>query len=276
MLIGNRRLDWPAIMGVVNVTPDSFSDGGEYVDAARAIEHGLALAAAGADILDIGGEATNPRAKGVSAAEEIARVLPVIEGLRGKTTALLSIDTTKAEVARAAIAAGVHIVNDVSGGRFDDEMFATVAASNAAYVCGHLRGGTLAEVFKNEQAVGWEEVAMELEERLGMMDAGLRERTLVDPGLGFGKGDHMANAELIARCGDLSRRLGRPVLVGPSRKRFIAKMVGSAERDALDAGSVGAGIAAVNAGAHVVRTHEVSLLRNALVVYTEIERARHR
>jgi dihydropteroate synthase len=263
-------------MGVVNVTPDSFSDGGEFADAARAVEHGLALAAAGADILDIGGEATNPRAKGVSAAEEMARVLPVIEGLRGKTGAILSIDTTKAEVARAAVAAGVQVVNDVSGGMFDEDMFAAVAKSEAAYVCGHLRGRTLAEVFDNEPAVGWEEVAAELDARLAAMPEGLRQRTLVDPGLGFGKGDHVANAELLARCGDLSRRVGRPVLVGPSRKRFIAKMVGSTERAALDAGTVGACLAAVSAGAHVVRTHEVSLLRDALVVYTEIERARQR
>ncbi|HUQ08596.1 MAG TPA: dihydropteroate synthase [Kofleriaceae bacterium] len=277
MQVGGVRIgERPLIMGVVNVTPDSFSDGGRYVQVEAAVEHGRALAAAGADILDVGGEATNPRAQGVSAEEELRRVLPVIEGLRG--VALLSVDTTKAEVARAAIEAGAEIVNDVAGGRFDAAMFEVVAESGAAYVCGHLRGASLAEVFASEGSVAWEEVAEELAGRLDAMPAGLRERTIVDPGLGFGKGDHDANVELIARCGDLSRTLGRPVMVGPSRKRFVAKLLGATrpETDMLDAGTVGACLAAVNAGAHVLRTHHVSLLRAALVVYTEIERARRR
>lgn len=294
LVIGNR----PLIMGVVNVTPDSFSDGGGFLDAEKAIEHGLRLAADGADILDIGGEATNPRATGVSAAVELERVLPVIEGLRGRTPALLSVDTTKAEVAKAAVAAGADIVNDVSGGRFDAAMFEIVAESGAAYVCGHLRGASLAEVFAAEAPIGWREVADELAAQLDAMPPGLRERTLVDPGLGFGKGDHAANVELIARCGDLSRTLDRPVLVGPSRKRFLARLIagesaaatrpdtsGSEQtpthwsrrnRGSLDAATVGACLAAVAAGAHVLRTHDVSLLRAALVVYTEIERARRR
>ncbi|MBZ0233750.1 MAG: dihydropteroate synthase, partial [Deltaproteobacteria bacterium] len=132
------------------------------------------------------------------------------------------------------------------------------------------------DVFAAEAPVGWREVADELAARLDAMPAGLRDRTLVDPGLGFGKGDHAANVELVAHCGELSRVLGRPVLVGPSRKRFIARITGSTERAALDAGTVGACLAAVAAGAHVLRTHDVSLLRAALAVYTEIERARPR
>lgn len=270
-------------MGVVNVTPDSFSDGGAFLDPAAAIAHALALGAAGADILDIGGEATNPRAKAVTADVELARVMPVLDGLRGRTTALLSVDTTKAAVAQAAVAAGACIVNDVSGGRFDAAMFETVAATGAAYVCGHLRGDSLADVFVAEAPVGWREVAAELAARLDAMPPGLRERTLVDPGLGFGKGDHTANVELIARCGDLSRVLDRPVLVGPSRKRFLARLLTGEssgatrpDSDELDAATVGACLAAVTAGAHVLRTHDVSLLRAALVVYTEIERARRR
>jgi dihydropteroate synthase len=240
----------------------------------------MRLVEAGADVLDIGGEATNPRAAGVSAEVELARVIPVIEGLRGR--AILSVDTTKAAVAKAAVAAGARVVNDVAGGRFDAAMFEVVAPSGAAYVCGHLRGESLAEVFAAEVPVGWREVADELAARLEAMPAGLRERTVVDPGLGFGKGDHAANVDLIARCGDLSRALGRPVLVGPSRKRFIGRLLGATGSgtrhalDALDAGTVGACLAAVSAGAHVLRTHHVSLLRDALAVYTEIERARHR
>jgi len=155
-------------------------------------------------------------------------------------------------------------------------IFQLVAAREAAYVCGHLRGERLADVFAAEAPVGWREVADDLAARLDAMPPGLRARTLVDPGLGFGKGDHAANVELVARSGDLSRALGRPVLVGPSRKRFVARITGRGERAALDAGTVGACLAAVAAGAHVLRTHDVSLLRAALAVYTEIERARHR
>ncbi len=274
-----RVLAWdrPLIMGVVNVTPDSFSDGGHHLDPEAAVAHGLALVAAGADLLDLGGEATNPRARPVPAEVERDRVVPVIAALAARTDAVLSVDTTKAAVAEAAVAAGAGMVNDVSGGRFDPAMVAAVAASGAAYVCGHLRGASLAEVFATEAPATWREVADELAARLAAMPAALRARTVVDPGLGFGKGDHAANLALCARSGELSRALGRPVLVGPSRKRFVARVVGAAglavTPAALDAGTVGACLAAVAAGAHVVRVHDVSLLRPALAVYTEIQRA---
>jgi dihydropteroate synthase len=274
--IGARVFAWDRvlIMGVVNVTPDSFSDGGRYLDAAAAIAHGLALRDAGADLLDVGGEATNPRAAPVSAEDELARVLPVIEGLAA-AGALVSVDTTKAVVARAACAAGAAVVNDVAGGRFDPDIGAAALEGGAAYVCGHLRGRSLAEVFAAEAPAGWREVADELAERLDALPAALRERTVVDPGLGFGKGaDGRGNASLIAHAGDLARALGRPVLVGPSRKRFIGRLAGAADERALDAGSVGACLAAAAAGANIVRTHDVSLLRPALAVYTEITRAR--
>ncbi|MBE7451866.1 MAG: dihydropteroate synthase [Kofleriaceae bacterium] len=274
-----RVLAWdrPLVMGVVNVTPDSFSDGGHHLDPEAAVAHGLALVAAGADLLDLGGEATNPRARPVPVEVERDRVVPVIAALAARTDAVLSVDTTKAAVAEAAVAAGAGMVNDVSGGRFDPAMFAAVAASGAAYVCGHLRGASLAEVFAAEAPATWREVADELAARLAAMPAALRARTVVDPGLGFGKGDHAANLALCARSGELSRALGRPVLVGPSRKRFVARVVGEAglavTPAALDAGTVGACLAAVAAGAHVVRVHDVSLLRPALAVYTEIQRA---
>lgn len=262
------------IMGVVNVTPDSFSDGGRYHDAAAAIAHGLALRDAGADLLDVGGEATNPRAAPVAAAREIERVVPVIEGLAA-AGALVSVDTTKAAVARAACAAGAVLVNDVAGGRFDPDIGAAADAAGAAYVCGHLRGGSLAEVYAAEAPVSWREVADELAERLAALPAGLRARTIVDPGLGFGKGgDGRGNAALIAHCGDIGLALGRPVLVGPSRKRFIGRLAGATDAAALDAGTIGACLAAAAAGAHVLRTHDVSLLRPALAVYTEIARVR--
>jgi len=272
-------LDWtrPYVMGVVNCTPDSFSDGGLFVDPAHAIAHGVALAEAGADILDVGGEATNPRARPVDAAEELRRVLPVIEGLAAKVRIPISIDTTKSAVARAAVAAGAVLVNDVSGGLFDPELADAVAEVGAAYVCGHLRGRNVAEVFANETAPTWGEVAEELHERLGELPAAVRERTLVDPGLGFGKGaSGEGNAALLRHAGDLTRSLGRPILVGPSRKRFLAALVtghGPATRlptATLDAATVGACLAAVSSGAHVVRVHDVGLLRAALIVYSAI------
>jgi dihydropteroate synthase len=272
-------LDWtrPYVMGVVNVTPDSFSDGGVFVDPAAAIAHGVALAEAGADILDIGGEATNPRARPVDAAEELRRILPVIEGLAARVRVPLSVDTTKASVARAATAAGAEIVNDVSGGLFDPELADAVADAGAAYVCGHLRGRNLAEVFAGEVAPTWGEVAEELHERLGELPAEVRDRTLVDPGLGFGKGPSgEGNAALIRHAGDLSRSLGRPLLVGPSRKRFLAALIAGhgpvtpLPAEALDAATVGACLAAVSSGAHVVRVHDVGLLRAALIVYSAI------
>jgi len=265
--------DWsrPYIMGVVNVTPDSFSDGGRFHDPTAAIEHGVALAAAGADCLDVGGEATNPRAQPIDAAEELRRVLPVLEGLAARVAVPLSIDTTKAAVARAALGAGAEIVNDVSGGLFDPDLPAVAADAGAAYVCGHLRGRSLPEVFAAEVAPAWTEVADELQARLDALPAGLRARTLVDPGLGFGKGaSGEGNAALLRHAGDLARRLGRPVLVGPSRKRFLAELVGSRETAALDAGTVGACLAAAASGAHVLRVHDAGLLRAALIVYFAI------
>jgi dihydropteroate synthase len=268
--------DWDRvlIMGVVNVTPDSFSDGGRYLDATAAVEHGLALWAAGAAILDVGGEATNPRAAAVGADDELARVLPVIEGLAA-AGAVVSVDTTKAAVARAACAAGATVVNDVSGGAFDPGIAAATAAAGAVYVCGHLRGASLAEVFAAEAPVSWREVADELAARLDTLPSGLRERTIVDPGLGFGKGaDGRGNAALVAHAGDLAHTLGRPVLVGPSRKRFIGRLAGDTSPAAMEAGTIGACLAAVAAGAHLVRIHDVSLLRPALAVYEEIARSR--
>jgi dihydropteroate synthase len=267
----------PLIMGVVNVTPDSFSDGGRFVDPADAIAHGEALAADGADLLDVGGEATNPRARPIGAAEEIDRVVPVVAGLAARGY-MVSIDTTKADVARAALAAGAAIVNDVSGGRFDPAIF-EAAAGAAAYIAGHLRGTTIAEVFaaECEPPPAWTEVRDELAAQLGRMPAALVERTLVDPGVGFGKGsDPATNVALLRHAGDIGRALGRPVVVGPSRKRFLARLVagasGSAEPAApavLDAATVGACLLAAASGAKVLRVHNVALLRPGLIVYTE-------
>jgi len=260
-------LDWsrPYIMGVVNVTPDSFSDGGALASVEAAVAHGERLVERGADVIDVGGEATNPRAKGVTAEEEIARVIPVIEGLVKRVKAPISVDTTKAAVAKAAIEAGAEIVNDVSGGLFDPATPRVAAASDVAYICGHLRGRALEEVFKAEAPAGWEEVANELDARIIQ-----RDMTWVDPGLGFGKGaDPACNMDLIRHAGDLAARTRCPVVLGPSRKRFLAKMIGSTDPKDLDAATVGACLAGVAAGANMLRVHDPGLLRAALVVYFE-------
>jgi len=260
----------PLVMGVVNVTPDSFSDGGRYLEPAAAIAHGLAQVEGGADLIDVGGEATNPRAAPTGAGEELRRVLPVIEGLAA-AGATVSIDTTKAQVARAAVAAGAAIVNDISGGLFDPEMPGALAGLDVIYIAGHLRGATLAEVFAREGSVSWEDVAADLGQRLAALPAEVRARAWVDPGLGFGKGaDPEANLDLIRRAGDLRRAVRRPVIVGPSRKRFLRRLVGDASVTALDAATIGACLGAVRGGAQALRVHNVALLRAALAVYTRV------
>ncbi|MEO8700691.1 MAG: dihydropteroate synthase [Kofleriaceae bacterium] len=260
----------PLVMGVVNVTPDSFSDGGDHLDPAAAIAHGLSLVRDGADIVDVGGEATGPRALAVPAEVELARVLPVIEQLAA-AGATVSVDTTKVAVARAAVAAGASIINDVSGGLFDRDMPALLAELDVTYIVGHLRGANLAEVFRSEAPTGWREVASELGERLAALPVSARGRAWVDPGIGFGKGaDPEANLALLRHAGDLGRVLGCPVVVGPSRKRFLRRIIGESDLASLDAASVAACLGAAGAGAHVVRVHNVALLRAALAVYTRM------
>ena len=268
------------VMGVVNVTPDSFSDGGKYFEGDKAYEHGMQLWRDGADILDVGGEATNPKATAIDADEECRRVVPVIERLV-KSGARVSVDTTKAAVARAAVKAGAKIVNDVSGGLFDTEMAKTIAGlDGVTYIAGHLRGKTIEEVFAKEpvglamlqRPITWREVAAELGERLAQLPAEARQRTWVDPGVGFGKGaDPDVNLSLLRDAGELSRAVGCPVVVGPSRKRFLKTLIGL-EPDALtlDIASVAACLAAVRGGAQVLRVHNVALLRTALAVYTKV------
>lgn len=262
------------IMGVVNVTPDSFSDGGELATPEAAIEHGRRLCADGADIIDVGGEATNPRAEPVSTEVELERVIPVVTRLAGDGVKV-SIDTTKAAVARAAVRAGASIVNDVSAAQFDPDMARTigdlVATGGVTYIAGHLRGRSLAEVFEVEGAIGWRRVAAELADRLATLPAAVRENTWVDPGIGFGKGaDPDGNLELLRHAGDIGREVGRPVVVGPSRKRFLRRILGSPDMLALDVASIAACLGAVRHGALVVRSHNVALLRAALAVYTKI------
>ncbi len=262
----------PLVMGVVNVTPDSFSDGGRFFDFETAVAHARSLWEAGADLIDVGGEATNPRATPVDAAEEARRVEPLIRALVAANMTV-SIDTTKAEVATRAVAAGAAIVNDVSGGLFDPGMSSILADFEGIYIAGHLRGTNLAEVFANEARVDWRDVASELGQRLDALPAKVRARAWVDPGVGFGKGrDVEGNLALLRHAGDLGRSLGCPVVVGPSRKRFVRRMLAALGREPseleLDVASVEASLVAVRAGAHVVRVHNVALLQATLAVYT--------
>ncbi len=263
-------------MGIVNVTPDSFSDGGQFYDTAKAIEHGRRLAAEGADILDIGGESTRPGAQPVDAEAECARVLPVIEALAKETAVPISIDTSKAAVARRALDAGATILNDVTALRSDPAMAAVAAQAGVPLVLMHMQGTPRSMQHAPHYGDLMSEVVAYLRQSMAIaVDAGVRDDQLVvDPGLGFGKTlDH--NLELVRRLGEL-RSLGRPILLGPSRKSMIGKVLGShlhfahggyvpnedvtpilpvTERAFGTAALVALGIAR---GAHILRVHDVA------------------
>jgi len=254
-------------MGVVNTTPDSFSDGGRFASPRDAAEHAATLARDGADIVDIGGESTRPGGRAISVEEECDRVLPVIHELRVRSDVAISIDTTKTAVARAACEAGACVINDISGGLFDEAMLEFADASGATFVCGHVRGHTVEEAHAAAPA-SFDEVVAELGARLETMSARLRERTIVDPCLGFGKNEAQ-NSEHLARVLELAQKLGRPVLLGPSRKRFLGAITGLAVGD-RGAATVGACLAARAAGGHFFRVHDVAALRSALAVFERV------
>jgi dihydropteroate synthase len=259
-------------MGVVNVTPDSFSDGGRFRSAADAIAHGRRLAAEGASVVDVGGESTRPGAAPVSVDEELARVLPVLEQLR---EAPVSIDTAKAEVARHALELGAELVNDVTALRGDPEL-AGVVAEHGAYVClMHMQG----EPRTMQAAPHYDDVASEvfafLEERIAFaVEQGIpEERICVDPGIGFGKTPDQ-NLELVRRLGVLSA-LGRPIVVGFSRKSTLARVLGDAtSAQGTISASVGAAVAAFERGAWMLRVHDVRETVEALAVAAAVERGK--
>lgn len=255
----------PAVMGVLNVTPDSFSDGGDFLEPAAAVAHAEQLAAEGADLIDIGGESTRPGAAPVSEEEELRRVLPVLEVLGERRLAPLSIDTCKAAVARAALEAGATFVNDVSALRADPDLASVVADSGAEVCLVHMKGEprTMQENPRYEEVVA--DVRAFLEERLVFaVRAGIAEENVwLDPGIGFGKTlEH--NLELLRRLDEIVS-IGRPVVVGVSRKRFIGKLTGRAERDRL-AGALAANVLAFERGATMFRVHDVAATRDALTV----------
>jgi len=262
-----------AVMGVLNVTPDSFSDGGLHRGIPGAVAHGRRLAADGADVIDVGGESTRPGAEPVPAAEERRRVLPVIEAL-GDLGVPISVDTMKAEVAAAALDRGASIVNDVSAGRADPEMLPLVAERGAGLVLMHMRGEPRTMQHDPRYGDVVTEVAAFLVERVAAARAaGVAEQHIVvDPGIGFGKTARHSWA-LLAATPDLARRTGRPLLVGVSRKSFLTA-VGAPERPRdRDAATVVASLWALRNGASMVRVHDVAACRAALAARDRAEAA---
>lgn len=262
------------IMGVVNVTPDSFSDGGRFLDRRAAVEQGLRLAAEGARILDIGGETTRPGSEPTPAAVELDRVLPVIRELKARCDAVLSIDTNKAEVAAAACTAGAEIINDITALQGDPEMAALAARSRAGLVLMHMLGTPRTM----QQDPHYDDVVSEVRDFLAAqaraaLAAGVeREAIVLDPGIGFGK-TLTHNLELIRNLPALTR-LGYPVLLGASRKAFIGHLTGRATPADRVWGSLGVHLLGAALGAQIVRVHDVAPLRDALLVGDAVMAAR--
>jgi dihydropteroate synthase len=269
LTLGSRTL----VMGVVNVTPDSFSDGGLLHDRQRAIDAAVQMVEDGADILDVGGESTRPGAQALPADEELARVIPVIEGLAARVAVPISIDTYKASVARAAVKAGADIVNDVSGLRYEAALGRVVANAGAALILMHTRGRSIDMYRQAAYHDVVDEVLDELRESIAFATgAGVpKDRILIDPGLGFAK-EPAHSYEILARLEEFGD-LGRPVVVGASRKGFLTRPLGHdvppLQRDWATAAAVAT---AIIAGAHIVRVHAVRELAQVARVADEIRK----
>jgi dihydropteroate synthase len=264
--IRHQNFDWGSrtyIMGVLNVTPDSFSDGGRYATVNAAIDRAIQMVISGVDIIDIGGESTKPGAIPVDAATELERVIPVIEGIRQHSDIQqipISIDTTKASVARAAIAAGADIINDVSGGQFDAQMFETVAQLGVPYILMHLRGTprTMTQMTDYDDVVS--EIVDYFETQLERaLECGIdRSKIIIDPGIGFAK-TYQQSIEIIRHL-DRFERLDLPLLVGVSRKSFIGKILNQPDPERRLWGTAAACCAAIAGGADILRVHDVAVM----------------
>ena len=265
---GERTL----VMGVLNITPDSFSDGGQFFAFDRAIAQAEQMIAEGADIIDVGGESTRPGSEFVSEAEELRRVMPVIERLKSASSIPISIDTTKSSVARAGLEAGAEIVNDISGLRFDQAIADEVAKAKAGVVLMHSRGTPkdMQQLPPVEDIIG--EVISGLRQSVAIAEQrGVpRESIAIDPGIGFGKTAEQ-NVELIAKLDQLAQEFpDLPLMIGTSRKSFIGKLLNNAAADQRLYGTVATTVAAVLNGAHVVRVHDVKATRDAVRVIDAI------
>ena len=260
------RIPGPALMGIVNVTPDSFSDGGRFAERDAAIAHGLELAGEGAVVVDVGGESTRPGSEAVDEAEELRRVVDVVAGIRAASDVGISIDTMKSAVAEAAIAAGATMVNDVTAGMHDPRLLDVVRDAGVDLCLMHMQG----EPRTMQDDPRYDDVVREVGEFLRArveactaigVDPG---RIAVDPGIGFGK-TVAHNVALLAATAELGRDAGCPVLIGVSRKRFLGALLGDPDRDRT-AATVAAGMAAVERGAWMLRVHDVAQHRDALAV----------
>jgi dihydropteroate synthase len=262
ILLGGRTL----IMGILNVTPDSFSDGGQYVNHDIAIEHGLRMVKEGADLIDIGGESSRPGARAIDADEELKRIIPVIKGLSGQIDCPISVDTTKADVARAAILNGAEIVNDISAMQFDAKMCQTLRDMDAAVILMHMRGkpenmqtGNIYYRSVRGDIVRFLEMRMDEALSAGIMP----EKILVDPGLGFGKTPD-DNLQLLKHISEF-KVLGVPLVVGSSRKSFIGHITGGEPSDRLE-GTAATVAIAIMSGAHIVRVHDVKFMKKVALM----------
>ena len=263
----------PLVMGILNVTPDSFAEVESRLDAAQAIDAALQMEAQGADLIDVGGESTRPGADPLDAADETARVLPVLRGLAGRLRVPISIDTYKAEVADAALDAGVSLVNDISGLQYDPPLARVVADYGAALVLMHTRGRP--QTMDADASYGdvVADVGAELKERIVVAEAAgvALDRIIVDPGIGFAKRPEHSYG-VLARLPELVAALGRPVLVGPSRKSFMRRALDGRPAAERDWGTAATVSAAVLAGAHIVRVHAVAEMVQVVRVAEEIRR----
>ncbi|MDX1966409.1 MAG: dihydropteroate synthase [Planctomycetaceae bacterium] len=263
--LGERTL----VMGIVNITPDSFSDGGKFLAATAAVEHALQLENEGADLLDLGGESTRPGAEPVSELEELRRVIPVVERLAGQVRIPLSIDTTKARVAREALAAGAAIINDISGLRSDPEIADVCREFGAGVICMHMQGTPQTM----QHAPTYQDVVAEIaeffrERQKSLAASGLAAEQLVwDPGVGFGK-TAQHNLDILGNIG-VFRELGRPVLIGHSRKRFLQKVLGKPVDERMF-GTLGVSLALAAQGVDIIRVHDAAAHRDALIAFQSV------
>jgi dihydropteroate synthase len=253
------------MMGVINITPDSFSDGGLHFDKDKAVDRGLQLREEGSDIIDIGGESTRPSSEPVTEEEEVRRIIPVISALREKTDSLISVDTTKSAVARAALEEGADIINDISSSGFDPKMFSVAARYDSPLILMHMKG----EPRTMQVNPFYENVLLEVKsffkERIeAAQAAGIKkEKIIIDPGIGFGK-RHKDNLVLINNL-HFFEDLGQPILIGTSRKSFIGKILNSSPQQRLE-GTIASAVLSILRGAHILRVHDVAAVKKAVLV----------
>ncbi|TBR59323.1 dihydropteroate synthase [Westiellopsis prolifica IICB1] len=275
LIIRDRAFEWGQrtyLMGVLNVTPDSFSDGGEFNAIATALAQAQALQAAGADIIDIGGQSTRPGAEQISTTEELDRVLPVLQVLRPEISVPISVDTTRSEVAIAAVKAGADIVNDISGGMFDPQMLPSVAKLGVPIILMHIRGNPqdMQKMTDYQDLMG--EICHFLSERIAAaIAAGINQaQIIIDPGIGFAK-NYEQNLEIFRRLPEL-KKLNCPILVGPSRKSFIGRILDQPDPKARIWGTAAACCAAIFTGADILRVHDVKQMHDVCLVTDAIFR----